>query len=282
MIKLLTCLLFPILSLAQFPNRNPTTNIYDFSNSLTRNETQQLNGRLFQLEKQTSVQMLIVLFDYLSKDTSTENYTRFIGNIWNVGTNHKGIIYLAALEEHKYCKNIWKNLEEISGLNKFHLIENIKPYINGEYYYSALQSLVSAIFYKFKVQVNAPANTSVYGETECERENDPNSEAYKKQQEKYDHLATKILLVILGLAAVFCYWAFIVRKKYVESYTRDGVYTGIGSPEYKGTTKGFDIIPSTFHNRFPNYNIVSTNDNDEFGILEEKNKFSGGGASGIW
>ncbi len=253
-----------------------------FFNSLTRNETQQLDGRLFQLEQQTSVQMLIVLIDYLSKETSIECYTRFIGNIWNVGTSHKGIVYLAAFEEHKHWMNIERNLEEISGLNTFHLLESIKPYINGEDYSTALQSFVSAIFYKFKVQVNDPVSVSVYGETEWERVNDPNSEAYKKQKEKYDHFATVILCLILALAAAFCYWAFIVRKKYVESYTRDGVYTGIGSPGYKGTTKGFDIIPGTFHNRFPNYNRFSTSDNDEFGILEEKNKYSGGGAFGVW
>ena len=229
MLRLFVLLFFlPFFCIGQIPKPKPNSYINDYTNSLTHQEVKALDDQLLTLEKETTVQMAILLINDLPGDMSIEDYAREVGNTWKVGNNFNGIVYVAVLKKRRQRLEIAKNLEgDIPDIIAAEMIENIKPYLQRQEYYNALSSLISQISSHLCIDTNISSNEPdpfVY--TPSPRSEKTEFEKEKAKFDKYGDFAVGgVILILIG----FCIWAWKYKKKYVEMYTVNGVYTGIGS-----------------------------------------------------
>ncbi len=115
----------------------------------------QLNVRLRHLEDETTVQVAILLISNLPPGLSIEDYARRIGNDWKVGVNHNGIVYVAALQEHRQRLEIAERLEgDIPDVAAAEIINNLKSDLRNEDYDAAMNLLVKQIDNHLGVYVN--------------------------------------------------------------------------------------------------------------------------------
>jgi uncharacterized membrane protein YgcG len=216
---------------AQIPKPKSGTYVNDYTNNLGADDIQALNDQLLFLEKESTVQMAILLINDLPGNMSIEDYAREVGNSWKVGNNFNGIVYVAVLKKRRQRLEIAKNLEgDIPDITAAEMIENIKPYLQQQEYYNALSSLIAQISSHLGVDENISSNEPdpfVYTPS-------PPSEktAFEKEKAKFDRYGDYAVVgIILSLIGV-CIWAWKYKKKYVEMYTVNGAYTGIGSIYY--------------------------------------------------
>ena len=265
----------PFFCIAQIPKPQPDTYVNDYTNSLTQEQIQALNEQLLQLEKQSTVQVAILLINDLPTDMNIEDYAREAGNKWKVGINFNGAVYVAVLNQRRQRLEIAENLEgQIPDITAGQIIDNLKPYLQQRDYYTALSLLIvqiaTAVGVTIESQVN-PASDSLTSEqplvdvpyVDAERKE------YEREKAKYDKYGNYAIGGVIVGFIIFCIWAWRYKKKYREMYTVNGVYTGIGSPYYpidsgnSGSSGGGSGVGG-------------------FGGGGGGGGFSGGGASGSW
>lgn len=235
---LILLLLIPFFSLAQIPDPKPDTYINDYTNHLSRDETYQLNQRILQLEKQTTVQLAVLLIDNLPDNMSLEDYAREVGNKWKVGISHNGLVYVAVLKARRQRLEVARNLEgTITDVAAANIIDELRPFLQQQDYYGAIGQLITQL----EQHLGVPASDSTYANdyssgydaittiADYDSTARAQEEAYRAAKAKYDHYGTyAILILILGMTG-FTVWAVLYKKKYYELHTVNGVYTGIGS-----------------------------------------------------
>ena len=148
-------LILPSFCIAQIPKPQPNTYINDYVKVLTPEQMYQLNVRLRHLEDETTVQVAILLISNLPPGLSIEDYARRIGNDWKVGVNHNGIVYVAALQEHRQRLEIAERLEgDIPDVAAAEIINNLESNLRNEDYDAAMNLLVKQIDNHLGVYVN--------------------------------------------------------------------------------------------------------------------------------
>jgi uncharacterized protein len=221
----------PFFCVGQIPKPKPDTYVNDYTNSLTLEEIKALNEQLLHLEKATTVQMAMLLIDDLPRGMSIEDYARQVGNSWKVGNNFNGIVYVAVLKKRRQRLEIAKNLEgDIPDITAAEMIENIKPYLQQQEYYNALSSLIAQISSHLGIETNISSNEPdpfVYTLSPALEKTE-----FEKEKAKFDKYGDFIVGGIILSLIVLCIWAWKYKKKYVEMYTVNGVYMGIGSIYY--------------------------------------------------
>ena len=245
-------LLLPCLSFGQIPEPLKGTYINDHTGSLTAPQIEALNQQLYSLEQRSGIQVAILLITSLPADMAIEEYARQVGNEWKLGTAHNGIVYVAALNDHRQRLEIARNLEgDIPDITASEIIESLKPYLRQQDYYTAVSTLIAAIGNHLGMPMTSPNDSTSYGITHWEQTNDPSDvqlarSEYDEEKAKYDMYGDIALVIIALLALIFCFWAYLNRKKYKEMYTKDGGYTGIGSAGYVAAndSETFDIVGS--------------------------------------
>lgn len=271
-------LLLPLFCIAQLPKPGSNTYVNDYANVLTVDQVYQLNVKLRHLEDATTVQVAILLIQRLPGDMSIEDYARTIGNTWKVGTDHNGIVYVAALEEHKQRLEIAEKLEgDIPDVSAANIINNLKSDLQTKDYYAAMDLLISQIGQQLHVDTMPPDSTTSplqslddLPEDVLQQLKEPSE--YDKAKARYDAYLPYIGFGILGGAVVFVIWAYRYRKKYVRENTINGVYIGVGSDYYASTHPG------------SGYDFDGSGSGGGFGGFGGGGGggFSGGGASGSW
>lgn len=269
-------LICPLLSMGQIPSPKADSYVNDYTQTLNREEIRQLNEQLLSLEKQTSVQMAILLIDNLPENLTIVDYARSVGNTWKVGNHYNGLVYVAVLKERKQRLEVARNLEgDIPDITAFTIIESLKPYLRQKQYYEALQTLISSVSLKLGSENATLLDTGKALVPEAETLDTPSPEEseralFEREKAKYDRIGDYAIVgIIIGLI-IFCVYAWRYKKKYRKEHTENGVYTGIGSA-YFTATYGGDADGSD-------------DGNGGFGGFGGGGGggFSGGGASGSW
>jgi uncharacterized protein len=279
MLKLILFILIcPLLCIGQIPTPKPDTYVNDFTETLHPYEIQRLNEQLLVLEKESTVQMAVLLIDNLPANMTIEDYARTVGNTWKVGNKYNGLVYVAVLEERKHRLEVARNLEgAMPDITAFQIIESLKPYLREKQYYTALQLLISKVSSHLGVETQPITDTSAYSpfEEPSGEELPPEQVArseYEREKAKYDRWGNYAIgAIILGLIG-FCIWAWRYKKRYIRKNTVNGVYIGVGS-SYFASTYGSD------------YGSGGSGGSSGFGGWGGGgggSGFSGGGASGSW
>lgn len=144
--RLLALLLLPAITLAQIPDPKPNTYVNDLAGVLSTYQVLKINEQIHQLETKYSVQLAIVLISDLPANNEIENYAREIGRKWHVGNARNGLVYVAAINQHKQRLEVAANLEGlIPDITARHITDNIKLYFRNKDYAGGLLNMVKEI-----------------------------------------------------------------------------------------------------------------------------------------
>lgn len=112
--KLLALLLIlPIITIAQIPDPLPGTYVNDSYGFLHKTDIDQLNKNIRALEDSFGVQLAVVLVPSVPEKYGIEDYAREIGRKWHVGHAKNGLVYVAAIDQHKQRLEVASHLEGI-------------------------------------------------------------------------------------------------------------------------------------------------------------------------
>lgn len=133
-------------TLAQIPKPQKNTYVNDFAHVLTKAQKDALNVKIHAIERTTSVQMAIVLVDKLPKNYEIEDFALLIGRKWHVGKNKNGLVYVAAIKQHKQRLEVAQKLTTmVSDSASSEMLSGIKPFFKQKDYDGGLQYLISQI-----------------------------------------------------------------------------------------------------------------------------------------
>jgi uncharacterized protein len=243
--RVIALLLFlPLFCLAQIPKPKGNTYVNDYTNVLTAQEIQQLNVSLRRLEDSTTVQVAMLLIQNLPPGLSIEDFARSVGNSWKVGVNHNGIVYVAVLGEHKQRLEIAERLEgDIPDMIAAQMIDQLRPALQREDYYSALDLLITQIDARLGLSTEDAESSATPPDnseplSEFEQEEARSRTEWEKQKARYDSYKPYLAAIILTGSALFVFWAWRYRKRYIKENTINGIYMGVGSAYYASTHPG--------------------------------------------
>lgn len=139
-------LLWPMLSIAQVPKPMPNTYINDLSGSLSADQIRNLNIQIRAIETAQDAQIAVVLVHSLPANLSIEEYAMQIGRTWHVGNNRRGLVYVAAIDQHKQRLEIGTGLEgTITDIQAKELTDNIKAFFRSNHYYEGISTMLTSI-----------------------------------------------------------------------------------------------------------------------------------------
>src|SRR5258706_9971146 len=132
-------LLLPDLVAAQIPSRLPDTYVNDFAGILAKEDIADLNRQIDSIEKEYTVQIAIVLVKKLPEDMEVEDFARGIGREWHIGTDRKGLVYVASISQRKQRMEVAANLEGIlTDIITHEIMDHLKPFMKKMDYAGAL------------------------------------------------------------------------------------------------------------------------------------------------
>ncbi|RCH55163.1 hypothetical protein DJ568_08215 [Mucilaginibacter hurinus] len=292
--KRLFTILFVFIGLtafSQIPKPLPDTYVNDFASLLNEDQIDSLNKKIHIIEKQSGVQLALVLVNEIPKDYEIEDYSLLIARKWGVGKNDDGLVYVAAINQRKQRMEVARDLEgKIPDIIAFEIMERLKPYFKNKNYYNGLNVLVDNIAQELSVDLGQLA-----------METYSNDEPPLPVVEWYDYvIAGIVLLVILTLFYGLIRFIKAVRKnikvienqRYMDLINRGRTFNAIPEQRYRER----DYRPYDRQSDRPgrSYKTESSNgyksDTSKYGNWggnkgrdSQSNKgFSGGGATSDW
>jgi uncharacterized protein len=134
---------FSLLVKSQVPDPQKGTYINDLAGVVSAQDKQVINGALRLVEDSFGVQMAIVLVNELPENMSIEDYAREVGRKWHVGINKKGLVYVAAILQHKQRLEVSNHLEgAVPDITANHLLDELKPYFRAQKYGEGISQMV--------------------------------------------------------------------------------------------------------------------------------------------
>lgn len=166
--KLLFLLLLPMFVIGQIPTPKPNTYVNDLAGLLTETQINELNLNIRQIEVDYSIQIAIVLVK-TTGEIPIDDYARQIGRSWHVGNAKNGLVYVAALDDHKQRLEVAQNLEgTITDIRAHELTDIIKGFFHHQQYYAGLNSFLQSLTVMLKP---VQAEQKGLGNTELEKKN---------------------------------------------------------------------------------------------------------------
>ncbi len=156
-LKLLVCLLFTQVTLAQFtiPEKpSLQTSLYDYANVLSATEKAQLEEKLIRYSDSTTTQIVVITIESLKGEDVSMLATNW-GQKWGIGGSEKtdnGVVILLAKAEKKIAINPGYGLEDrlTAGIGGEIIRNIIIPEFKAGSYYRGLGKGADAIFEVFK------------------------------------------------------------------------------------------------------------------------------------
>lgn len=142
----IAAMLIAQVSLAQIPKPLKNTYVNDFAKVLTLEDKKSLNTSLHRIERTSGVQVAIVLINKLPADYDIESYALLIGRKWHVGKQKNGLVYVAAISQHKQHIEVAKMLtDKFPDERCAAILDGIKPYFKQSDYSGGLTYMVSEL-----------------------------------------------------------------------------------------------------------------------------------------
>lgn len=139
-------LLLPISVIAQVPEPLQNTYVNDFASLLNAEQIHNLNEKILSIEKKSSVQIAVILINDLPANMQIEQYALEVGRKWHVGNAKNGLVYVAAINQHKQRLEVAGNLEgDIPDITVLEITDNIKPFFRNNDYYGGINELLDGI-----------------------------------------------------------------------------------------------------------------------------------------
>lgn len=271
----------------------PATNTYvnDSAGVLSGADIQALNVQIRTLEDSTSVQVAIVLLSKLPDNLSIEDYTLQVGREWHVGNANNGLVYVAAIDQHKQRLEVANKLQgTITDVDALHITDLIKPYFRNKDYAGGLKAMVTAIDKKIHPDV---AEQLQIADTEKALKDD-----------KGGNWFMWFMIIISGISAiVFAVYRFFKSPKEGEPEYKGGALSAqqhdyLTNPIYRSNyyrdtpyknKSSDDYVPPSNSSNSTNNDSGSSSSSSDFGNWgsgssgsDSSSGFSGGGSSNDW
>jgi uncharacterized protein len=142
------------------PAPNPPKLVVDYTGTLTSDQAEALNRKLYQFDDSTSTQILVVIVK-TTEGMDVADYALELGRKWGVGQkgNNNGVILLIAKDDRKLNISVGYGLEKsLSDVTSQQIIDNIiRPNFKGDDYYRGVEEGTDAIMQAVKGEYTAPA-----------------------------------------------------------------------------------------------------------------------------
>ena len=162
--KKILSFLFLIFSFASWaqdipPAPNPPKLVNDFTGTLTPDQVEALNRKLYQFDDSTSTQITVVIVK-TTGGMDVADYALEIGRKWGVGQkgNNNGVILLIAKDDRKLNISAGYGLEKaLSDVTSKQIIDyTIVPNFKGDDYYRGIEEGTDAIMQAVRGEYKAP------------------------------------------------------------------------------------------------------------------------------
>lgn len=144
----------------------PPRLVNDYTNTLTRDQTQALENKLVEIDDSTSTQIAVVIIKTLNGADVAE-YNLKLGREWGVGGKefNNGIILLIAKDDRKLNIAVGYGLEgSLPDITASHIIEDvIVPNFKGDDYYRGIDEGTDAIIQAVKGEYNVARKSKSSG-----------------------------------------------------------------------------------------------------------------------
>ena len=200
----------------------PQAYFNDYAHVVSPAVVAELNQKLEQFERQTSIQIVVAIFPKMQSDSSIEDYTVRVAQSWHVGQKGKdnGAVLFVFLQDRKMYLQVGYGLEGAlpDALAK-RIIENeIKPYFRTGDYAGGLRAGVTAILQATQGEYQGTGRTAA----ERARNSEP-----------------PIWVMLFGFGwLAWILWAAWMRSRAGTVYTRSGRSIGYGMTYFGGGFSG--------------------------------------------
>jgi uncharacterized protein len=160
---LVVALLPTLVMAAEVIPPKPDNYFNDYAHVVSPATAAELNQKLEQFERDTSSQIVVAVYPKMESDSSIEDYTVRIAQLWGVGRKGKdnGAVLFVFVQDHKMYIQVGYGLEGAlpDALAK-RIIENeIKPYFRAGDFDSGLRAGVTAILQATKGEYKGTGRT---------------------------------------------------------------------------------------------------------------------------
>jgi uncharacterized protein len=133
-------------SFGKIPERQKNTYINDFAHVLSTNDLEALNAKIHRIERLSGVQMAVVLVDKVPAEYDIDEFALLIGRKWHVGKHKDGLVYVAAISQHKQRIELGRGLsDKLSDGKSTEILDLMKPYFRKEDYNGGLDAMIDAV-----------------------------------------------------------------------------------------------------------------------------------------
>ncbi|WP_342645856.1 TPM domain-containing protein [Mucilaginibacter sp. CSA2-8R] len=142
---LLLSLLTATLGFAKIPEPQKNTYVNDYAHVLSKKQIEVLNERIRKFENKTTVQLAVVLVNYVPSDYTIDEFATVIGRRWHVGTNDNGLVYVLAIKQRLQRLEVARNLQAtITDADAEQILDTVKANLRSKHYGSAIYNIVEA------------------------------------------------------------------------------------------------------------------------------------------
>ncbi len=223
-ILLISLLFVTSFAVAQIPKAKKKTFVNDYANVLTAGDIKGLNQKIYIIQKQAGVQLAVVLVDKIPAAYTIKTFANKIGSKWHVGKNKKGLVYVAALQQHQQRIAVASNLDTVFTTAKCEaILADMKTAYRNNDYNGGLTILVNRVHNALIAPVAPVAGPQ------------PQTAAAKPAiggTEKEDNsLPILVGLTVLGLIILFIFRYFKNRsRRQMEAFYAQQYNQGPGGP----------------------------------------------------
>ena len=133
-------------SFGKIPTRQKNTYVNDFAHVLSTNDVEALNAKIHRIERLAGVQMAVVLVDKVPAEYDIDEFALLIGRKWHVGKNKNGIVYVAAIDQHKQRLELGREVTaKLSDGKSAEILDLIKPRFRNKDYNGGLDAMIEAL-----------------------------------------------------------------------------------------------------------------------------------------
>jgi uncharacterized protein len=143
---LAVCLLVSAVGFAKIPKPQKNTYVNDFAGVLKPGEIRELNAKIHRMERLADVQLAVVLINKLPAEYDIDEYALLIGRKWHVGKHKNGLVYVAAIAQHKQRLEVARLLtDKVTDEKSAEILDAIKPFFRQQDYAGGINAMVDEV-----------------------------------------------------------------------------------------------------------------------------------------
>ncbi|HEV2211388.1 MAG TPA: TPM domain-containing protein [Verrucomicrobiae bacterium] len=220
-LPVLACVFFgPRMFAAEVIPPRPDHYFNDYANVVPSQTAEQLNQQLADYERQTSSQILVVVYPKMQSDSSIEDYTVRIAQAWKAGQKGKdnGAVLFVFVQDHKIYLQVGYGLEGVlpDALAHEIIANEITPQFRAGNYTAGLTAGVHAILAAAKGEYKGSGRT-----------------VHDVQQQHQNTIAIILVFLVLGIGGLVLLLGMFGGLSGRRGYSSGGGW-GVGSGGWWG------------------------------------------------